>query len=127
MQTVYHETQQILDIMPYSDRFDLARLIVARFQGQDDTPTIRHLLTQQWYAEDLETGEHGIATRLEAADKSYLVWLFQSIANPVPGLVPTTRIVCYGHCQTHQDAVEQQDADAWCELLNTCVEPCELF
>ena len=54
MQTVYHETPQILDIMPY-DRYDLARLIVARFQGQDDTPTIRHLLAQQWYAEDLKT------------------------------------------------------------------------
>ena len=112
-------SQQILDIMPWSDRHDLARLIVARFQGQDDTPTIRHLLTQQWYAEDSAAGEHGIATRLEAADKSYAVWIFQSLANPRPGLVSTKRIVCYGHCQTHQDAVDHADAEAWSEILAT--------
>ena len=114
--SVAHAT---IEIMPYSDRFDLARLIVARFQGQDDTPTIRHLLTQQWYALDLKTQEHGIATRLEAPDGSYGVWLFQSLGNPVPGLVPDARLERYGHCQTHQDAVDHADAEAWMEILTT--------
>ena len=110
---------EILDIMPYSDRYDLAAHIVGRFQGRQDAPVLSAVMAQQFYAEDLKTQEHGIATRLEAPDHSYSVWLFQSLANAVPGLVPNARLELYGHCQTHQDAVDHANAEAWTMILAT--------
>ena len=108
-------TQPTLEIMPYSDRYDLAQLIVVRYA----TPTrqaIKALMAQQYYATDLKTQEWGVATCLDAADGTYGLWIFQSLENPVPGLRNREWLQFYGNCEAHQNALDHQEAEAYATI-----------
>lgn len=78
-----------------------AKRIVRRLEGYGYTHTVEDFLPQQYYARYLNHGhlESGVATRLYNEQGAY-VWLFQSVEQPTPGRVASSRLELCGHCAT---------------------------
>ena len=110
MKSILHPTVEVLS---HAERHNFARLIVARFQGRPDMPTVYEVMGQQYYARDMKVCEWGVATCLDAVPVSNSVWVFQSLEQSAPRVRAIAWLHLAGNCRKHQDAVDHAEAEAW--------------